>query len=140
MDFTDFALRIGAAVLAGLIIGVERELKEKSAGLKTNALVALGAAVFVAISIQFIDHDRTDVTRVLGQVVTGIGFLGAGTILQDKNKIKGLTTAATIWCSASAGCLAAFGLFKELGLITVVVVLINVIFGVLDTKIRHPNP
>ncbi|HEA28387.1 MAG TPA: MgtC/SapB family protein [Leeuwenhoekiella sp.] len=135
MELSDFAIRIAAAIAAGLLIGIERELKNKSAGIKTNALVSLGASIFVIISLRYADRDFTDVTRVLGQVVTGIGFLGAGAILQQKDKVKGLTTAATIWCSAGAGCLAAVGDFKELALLTVVVVFINLIFGIIDSKI-----
>ena len=135
MEISDFAIRISGAIAAGLFIGIERELKDKSAGLKTNTLVSLGSAVFVLISLNYLNEDNTDITRVLGQVVTGIGFLGAGTILQDKNKIKGLTTAATIWCSAAAGCLSAAGMFWELLILTVAVVLINYIFGIIDDKI-----
>src|SRR5690606_31799316 len=74
----DFALKVGLATLAGVFIGLEREYKGKSAGLKTNTLVSLGACTFVLISLDFQGGENVDVTRVLGQVVTGIGFLGAG--------------------------------------------------------------
>lgn len=136
MEFTSFAIRIAAAALAGLLIGVEREYKNKSAGLKTNALVALGAAVFVLVSLQFQGEKWVDTSRVLSQVVVGIGFLGAGVIIQKGNKIEGLTTSATIWCSAAVGCLAAMGMYKELVLITTVIVLINLVFGYFDGKIK----
>ncbi|WP_421804027.1 MgtC/SapB family protein [Flagellimonas sp.] len=108
----DFALKVGIATISGLLIGLEREFKGKEAGLKTNTLVAIGAAVFVLISMRFYGEECTDVTRVLSQIVTGIGFLGAGVILQNekKERVKGLTTAATLWCSAGAGCLAAMGM------------------------------
>lgn len=134
MEFSFFAIRIAAATLAGLLIGMEREYKNKSAGLKTNALVALGAAVFVLVSLQFEGEKWVDTTRVLGQVVVGIGFLGAGVIFQKGNKIEGLTTSATIWCSAAVGCLAALGMFMELALVTVVIVVINLVFGYFDTE------
>ena len=134
MELTDFTIRIALAITAGLLIGIEREFKNKNAGLKTNALVALGAAVFVSISLNFMDKQYTDITRVLGQVVTGIGFLGAGTILQHGKDIKGLTTAATIWCSAGAGCLAAMGKFAELGILTAAVVIINLIFSFVEHR------
>lgn len=134
MEFSDFTIRIVCAVVSGLLIGVEREYKNKSAGLKTNALVALGAAVFVLISLKYTERDFTDITRVLGQVVTGIGFLGAGTILQQKDKVKGLTTAATVWCSAGAGCLAATAMFWELAILTVLVIFVNFTFGIIDSK------
>jgi len=133
---TDFILKISAATIAGLLIGLEREYKGKSAGLKTNTLVAIGAAVFVIISLQYEHQFGVDATRVLSQVVVGIGFLGAGVILQKENKIKGLTTAATIWCSAAAGCLAATGLYIELAVLSILVVLINLIFGYVDSHIE----
>jgi len=137
MEFSDFTIRIVCAVVSGLLIGVEREFKNKSAGLKTNALVALGAAVFVLISLKYTERDFTDITRVLGQVVTGIGFLGAGTILQQKDKVKGLTTAATVWCSAGAGCLAATAMFWELATLTVLVIFVNFTFGIIDSKLGN---
>ncbi|WP_456866869.1 MgtC/SapB family protein [Galbibacter sp. BG1] len=133
---TDFILKISAATIAGILIGSEREYKGKSAGLKTNTLVAIGAAVFVIISLQYEHQFGVDATRVLSQVVVGIGFLGAGVILQKENKIKGLTTAATIWCSAAAGCLAATGLYIELAVLSILVVLINLIFGYVDSHIE----
>lgn len=133
----DFAVQIGLAMASGLCIGLEREIKGKHAGLKTNMLVAIGAAVFVAISLQFRGEADADITRVLSQVVIGVGFLGGGAILQKSNKIEGLTTAATIWCSAGAGCLAAVSMFGELAFLTVLVVLINSIFGYIDKKIEE---
>ena len=133
----DFALQTGLAMASGLCIGLERELKGKQAGLKTNMLVAIGAAVFVAISLRFRGEAEADITRVLSQVVIGVGFLGGGAILQKSNKIEGLTTAATIWCSAGAGCLAAVSMFGELAFLTVLVVLINSVFGYIDKKIEE---
>ncbi len=134
-ELWNFAMKIGSATLSGILIGLEREFKGKSAGLKTNTLVAIGAAVFVIISLRYENVFGVDATRVLSQVVVGIGFLGAGVILQKPDKIKGLTTAATIWCSAAAGCLAATEMFLELGMVTFLVVLINLIFGYIDSWI-----
>ncbi|MCX2838707.1 MgtC/SapB family protein [Salinimicrobium sp. MT39] len=132
MELLDFGLRIGAALLAGLFIGIEREIHNKNAGLKTNALVSLGAAVFVLTSLSFAGDDYVDTTRVIGQVVTGIGFIGAGVILHKGTIVRGLTTAATVWCSAGAGCLAAIGKFKELFLLVAVIVFVNVVFNPVD--------
>jgi putative Mg2+ transporter-C (MgtC) family protein len=134
----NFSLRVGLATTAGLLIGLEREYKGKHAGLKTNTLVAIGAAVFVLISLRYYGEDYADVTRVLSQVVTGIGFLGAGVILQKEkeDRVKGLTTAATLWCSAGAGSLAATSMFVELGILTFLVVIINIVFGYIDDKIE----
>ncbi len=136
MDWTLFALRVCLATIAGLIIGLEREIQGKEAGLKTNALVALGASIFILMSLEFEGDKYVDITRVLGQVVVGIGFIGAGTILQHGKEVKGLTTAATIWCSAGAGCLAGFGLFKELAIICGIILTINLIFGYVQHKIE----
>lgn len=134
----EFGLKIGAATLAGLFIGLEREIQNKEAGLKTNALVSLGAALFVIASLQFegTNHD-VDLTRVMGQVVTGIGFIGAGVILQQGTRVTGITTAATVWCSAGAGCFAALGLYQELALLTLLIVTINVVFRWVDVQISR---
>lgn len=132
----EFGMKIGAATLAGLLIGLEREIQNKEAGLKTNALVSLGSAIFVLASLTFegTEHD-VDLTRVMGQVVTGIGFIGAGVILQQGKRITGITTAATVWCSAGAGCFAALGLYQELALLTLLIVSINIVFRWVDIQI-----
>lgn len=137
-DFTfspDFLFKILLAIGAGLLIGVEREYKGKDAGLKTNMLVSVGACVFVILSLQFQGGLSIDHTRVLSQVVTGIGFLGAGVILKKGGTVQGLTTAATVWCSAAAGCVAAFYLVADLILFTGTVVLVNLIFGFIGQRI-----
>jgi putative Mg2+ transporter-C (MgtC) family protein len=131
----DFLYKIVLALLAGLLIGVEREYKGKDAGLKTNMLVAIGACAFVILSLRFQGGGFIDLTRVLGQVVTGIGFLGAGVILKKRDMVSGLTTAATVWCSAAAGCIAALYLVTDLLLFTGAVVLVNLIFGFFGKKI-----
>ena len=132
MELLEFGFRIGAALLAGLFIGMEREIHNKNAGLKTNALVSLGAAVFVLTSLSFEGEEYVDTTRVIGQVVTGIGFLGAGVILHKGTIVRGLTTAATVWCSAGAGCLAAIGQYQELFLLVAIIVFVNVVFNPVD--------
>lgn len=135
LDTTVFAIKAGLAVLAGLIIGLERELRGKDAGLKTNSLVALGSCSFVLMSLEFRGDEFVDTTRVLGQIITGIGFIGAGTILQQRGKIEGLTSAATIWCSAAAGCLAAFDMYWELAIISFLVLFINFIFTMIENRL-----
>lgn len=101
------ALRLAVALLLGSAIGVERQWYQKMAGLRTNALVALGACGFVVFSGLV---GQGDPTRVAAQVVTGIGFLGAGVILREGINVHGLNTAATLWCSAMVGTLAGAGL------------------------------
>lgn len=138
LDIWEFIIKIAAAAVSGAIMGVERKYKGKSAGLKTYSLVALGAATFIIISLLFETSESTDMTRIIGQVVVGVGFLGAGVILHDKNNtvVKGLATSATIWCSAAAGCLAGFGLYLPLLVFTIFVILINLIFGYFNTKLN----
>lgn len=102
----DAALRLGLALMLGCIIGFERQWHQKMAGLRTNALVALGASGFVVFSGLV---GQGDPTRVAGQIVTGIGFLGAGVILSEGINVHGLNTAATLWCSAMVGTLAGSG-------------------------------
>jgi putative Mg2+ transporter-C (MgtC) family protein len=136
MVFSEFAIRLIAAVGAGLIIGLERQINHKIAGLRTHTLVALGSAVFVLLSFELTKNGQGDVTRIIGQVATGIGFLGAGVIIHQGMTVHGLTTAATIWCSASIGCLAAAGYFKETGLGVGLVVLVNFILHQVDEWIE----
>lgn len=106
-QLTDPALRLAVALLLGCLIGFERQWNQKMAGLRTNALVALGAAGFVVFSGLVGEGDPT---RIAGQVVSGIGFLGAGVILREGINVHGLNTAATLWCSAMVGSLAGAGL------------------------------
>ena len=98
--------RLATALLAGAAIGAERQWHQKMAGLRTNALVALGAGGFVAFSGVVGEGDPT---RMAAQVVSGIGFLGAGIILREGVNVRGLNTAATLWCSAMAGTFAGGG-------------------------------
>ncbi|TQD40114.1 MgtC/SapB family protein [Haloflavibacter putidus] len=137
--FTDFLIKAGAATLAGLCMGLERQIKGKPAGLKTNILVALGATIFVMISTLFHNEPNADLTRIIGQIIVGVGFLGAGVIIKQKksDKIWGLATAATIWCSAAAGCLAGLGIYNVLAGFTVLVVIINLIFGYFGKKVHN---
>ncbi len=137
IEFADFLLKGTVAIAAGFCMGLERQMKGKHAGLKTNILVTLGATIYIMISLLFIDHEATDMTRIIGQVAVGVGFLGGGVILRTKgtHRIEGLATAATIWCCAAAGCLAGLGNYEVLAAFTVMVVLVNVIFGYLNKKI-----
>jgi putative Mg2+ transporter-C (MgtC) family protein len=112
MSYFDFTLRLLTAMAAGLVIGFERELLNKPAGLRTNAMVSTGSALFVLLSIN-IASDSSDIARIIGQIVTGVGFLGAGIIFKEGTNIHGLTTAATVWCSAAVGSIAGAGYYFE---------------------------
>ncbi|OXB00451.1 magnesium transporter MgtC [Flavobacterium oncorhynchi] len=126
MSTTEFLTRLAAATLAGLIIGFERQWNHKETGLKTNTLVAIGAATFVLLSIKVANTvSNVDVTRITAQVVMGVGFLGAGVIFREGDNVHGLNSAATIWCSAAIGCIAATGYFVEALICTLMVIIIN---------------
>jgi putative Mg2+ transporter-C (MgtC) family protein len=119
----DFAGRAGVALALGAVIGVERQWRQRMAGLRTNALVALGAALFELFAVLMSDQRGIDPTRIAAYVVSGIGFLGAGVILGDGVNVRGINTAATIWCSSAIGVLAGAGYIIEavLGALLVVV-------------------
>ena len=114
-----------------MLIGFERQWQHKSAGLRTNTLVAVGATLFVLLSVN-ITRSNGDVTRIIGQVVTGIGFLGAGIIFKEGINIHGLTTAATVWCSAAAGCLAGAGYYVETLIGVVAIIMVNFLLMPVD--------
>lgn len=103
-----FWLRIALAVVCGGAIGLERQLRGKVAGIRTSVLICLGTSMFVSLGAA-LGGERADPTRVLGQVVTGIGFLGAGVILARDGRILGVTTAAVIWVLAAVGALIGLG-------------------------------
>jgi putative Mg2+ transporter-C (MgtC) family protein len=107
MDPREVMFRLGIALLFGAVIGFERQWHQRMAGLRTNALVSLGAAGFVVFGL--IAAGDESPTRVAAQVVTGIGFLGAGVILREGVNIRGLNTAATLWCAAMVGTFAGAG-------------------------------
>lgn len=117
------ALNLSVAVLCGAVIGSERQVRQRMAGLRTNALVALGAAAFVTFSGLY--PNEVSPTRVAAQIVSGIGFLGAGIIFRDGFNVHGLNTAATLWCSAAVGMMAGAGAWPYALLLTGLVVFIN---------------
>jgi putative Mg2+ transporter-C (MgtC) family protein len=138
MILSEFIFRLGAALLAGLAIGFERQWHHKTAGLRTNLLVATGAAVFVLLSIELKAVESSiDVTRIIAQVVTGVGFLGAGIIFREGNNVHGLISAATIWCSAAIGCMAASGFFMETLICTLTVIVVNSFLSPLDEWLKN---
>ena len=135
METQVFALRLFVAAFAGLLIGFERQWHNKSAGLRTNSLVAIGSAIYVLLSIQ-LTQEQGDVTRIIGQVVTGVGFLGAGIIFKEGVNVHGLTTAATVWCSSAVGSMAASGFFYETLICTAAVLSVNSMMMPLDKWLR----
>jgi putative Mg2+ transporter-C (MgtC) family protein len=104
-----FTARAAVALLLGAAIGLERQWRQRTAGLRTNALVALGSALFELFAVLLTGQHGVDPTRIAAYVVSGIGFLGAGVILREGVTVRGINTAATIWCSAAVGVLAGAG-------------------------------
>ncbi|TBV07195.1 MgtC/SapB family protein [Stutzerimonas kirkiae] len=104
---SEILLHLALAALIGTCIGLERQWRHRLTGMTTNSLVALGAAIFTSLSLLFPEEGSS--TRVAAQVVSGIGFLGAGVIIRDGFSVRGLSTAATLWCSAAVGTLAGAG-------------------------------
>jgi putative Mg2+ transporter-C (MgtC) family protein len=117
--FANTFLALATAFILGAAIGLERQLRQRNAGLRTNTLVAVGAAAFADLGLRLMGADGA--TRIISYVVSGIGFLGAGVILKDGTNIRGLNTAATLWCSAAVGTFAGSGFPAEAAAVTVFV-------------------
>ena len=133
MNFLDFVIGLSVCFLLSFVLGLERQYRRRSLGLRTMILVALGSYMFVSFSF-LINGYQIDVSRIASQVVAGIGFLGAGVIIKDneKNRVRGLTTAATLWCDAGIGILCAGGFIKEAIVASLFVLFSNII-------LRHVN-
>ncbi|MGB7534001.1 MAG: MgtC/SapB family protein [Halobacteriota archaeon] len=123
--------RLLLAVVLGILVGTEREMVHKPAGLRTHALVSLGACLFTVVSIDYFDVDPA---RIAAGIVTGIGFIGAGSIIAEKGHVHGVTTAASLWC------VAAIGLAVGVGAYVLAVVSSALVFGVLWlSKAKKPS-
>lgn len=130
MDVFLVATRLILAAILGAVIGIEREIKNRDAGFRTHIIVSVGACLIMLIGIdgigKFSSDTARDTARIAGQVISGIGFLGAGTILQKKNAVTGLTTAATLWLSAAIGLAVGIG-YYEGAIIATVICLVTLI-------------
>lgn len=118
---------IGAGVAAGLIIGLERQLRGKPVGIRTSTLIVIGTYIFIEAS-KVISTDSVDSTRIIGQVVTGIGFLGAGVMLARDGTVSGVTSAATIWALASIG--VCIGIEQYFVAVKLSLVVVSILIGV----------
>ncbi len=134
MTELDFVVRICVAVLLGSVVGVERQWRQRMAGLRTNALVSAGASLFVSLS-QMIPTGG-DQSRIASYIVSGIGFLGAGVIMKEGPTIRGLNTAATVWCSAAIGSLAGFGFYSHALVGSLAILATNVILRPLAQRLN----
>lgn len=134
MTWIDFSLRLGVALFLGGAIGIERQWRQTKAVLKTNVLVCMGSSMFVMMSVM--TPGDSSPTRMAAQVVSGIGFLGGGIILRDGASIKGLNTAATLWCAAAVGTLTGGGFLFQAYLGSAAVVIANLILRPLIEQIK----
>jgi putative Mg2+ transporter-C (MgtC) family protein len=135
-DSTTFWLRLGTAVFCGAIIGLERQLRGKPAGIRTSILICLGTQLFVGLGTSY-GGDRVDPTRVLAQVVTGIGFLGGGVILSREGLVVGVTSAAVIWVLAALGSLIGLGHLTAAIILTLVTVALLLGVELLESMFRR---
>lgn len=136
----EIIIRLILAMLCGMIIGTERILAHKTAGMRTYALVSLGAALFVVISeymlMTFSSSVGIDPLRMASQVVVGIGFLGAGIIFMKDNQVTGITTASSIWVVAGIGIACGFGLFTLAIFATVITLFIFVVLWIVEQRLK----
>lgn len=134
MEYLYFLARISICFVLGIIIGIERQCRRKIAGIRTITLVTLGAFLFVSIA-KLVPTD--DGVRLAAQVISGIGFLGAGVILRDGTNIRGLNTAATLWCSAAIGTLTALSLIVEAVIGVAYILLSNLLLRFVSRKMMQ---
>ena len=113
------------SVILGFLIGLEREHSGKSIGIRTVSLITLGSTLFAILSISILPADHS---RIIAQIVSGIGFLGAGIIFKDGNSVHGLTTAASIWVAAAIGAMVGIGMFEIAAFGTLLILIINTCF------------
>ena len=144
MDLTqhqiDIAVRLAVAAGLGMVIGIERELREQAAGLRTHMLVAVGSCLFTLVSAYGFETSpgaTPDPSRVAAQIVTGIGFLGAGAILREGQWVRGLTTAASLWVVAAVGMAVGLGLFWASGVAVAITVASLWLLRPFRRRLRH---
>jgi putative Mg2+ transporter-C (MgtC) family protein len=140
LDFNqqlELAGRLAIALVLGAVIGFERELGRQPAGFRTHSLVALGAALFTIISAYGFTGPGIDPTRIAAQIVSGIGFIGAGTILHHRGSIRGLTTAASLWSAAAIGMATGAGLLVIAAVGTVLVVVVLLVLEGVEGALRR---
>jgi uncharacterized membrane protein YhiD involved in acid resistance len=131
---TELLLEMGLAVVLGGLVGLERELRNKPAGLRTNILICLGCAVFSDLSHR-LGGEGGDPGRIAAEMVAGLGFLGAGAILHARGDVIGLTTAATVWVVAAIGMALGFGAYLDATAATVLVLMVLSVLGRVETRL-----
>ena len=127
---SELILRLVISVLLGSTVGIEREMHQSSAGMRTHALVALGATIFTIMSLTFLN----DPTRIAAGIVAGIGFIGAGAIFRSENKVTGLTTAANLWVVAAIGMAVGIGYYTAAVAAAIIIIVILIVGRALEKK------
>ena len=135
VSLADTGVSLTAAFIFGGLIGLERQYRQRTAGLRTNILVAIGAAIFVDAGNRLTGHDGA--VHVMAYVVSGIGFLGAGVIMREEGNVRGINTAATLWASGAVGACAGADLILEAGLATLFVLAANTLLRPVVTLINR---
>jgi putative Mg2+ transporter-C (MgtC) family protein len=131
--------RLAVAMLLGAVIGFERQWRRKSTGIRTNALVCFGAAAFVDLAWTI--GGPSEIARVISYVVSGVGFIGAGAIIKDiQGGVRGLNTAATLWCTAAVGAMAGAGELLDALYATAFLIVINVVLGPIGRWVDARRP
>lgn len=137
---TELARRLILAAVLGAVLGLEREVRQKTAGLRTNILIAVGAAVFTLMSIEMAAGTAADPARIAAQIVTGVGFLGAGAIMRTRVGVQGLTTAATVWVNAAVGVAAGGGRYHLALIATAVTMIVLLVIAPLEAALDRRLP
>ena len=141
MPLVDVFIRLTVATVLGLLLGTERTLAGKKAGMRTYALVSLSSALFVVLSLlvthQYIGRVNFDPMRTMAAIITGIGFIGAGLIVMRENALRGLTTAAGLWVSAGIGAASGFGLYEIAVFVSVLTILIFTAVWFVEFKMKR---
>jgi len=143
MSLIELTLRLLLAIVLGGLIGLERETREKPAGLRTNILICVGSAMMMILSKLIFQGSETpgnDLTRIAAGVITGIGFIGAGTIIQARGIVHGLTTAATLWAVAGLGLVVGAGYYLEAIIFTFLIIITLFLFQKIEHKLIKKQP
>jgi len=136
----DIIIRLFVALFLGMVIGTERVWAHKTAGMRTYALVAMGAALFIIISemiaLKYVNVGGFDPTRIASQIIVGIGFLGAGSIMLQGSRLKGLTTASGLWITSGIGMAAGFGFFKLAVISTILILFVFIVLWFIEQQFK----
>ncbi len=140
LDNVEFIIKVIASAVCGSLLGFERKLHTRHIGMKTNFLICTGSMLFADIGLELAKNVGGDPARVMGQIVTGVGFLGAGAIMREGNQnIVGLTSAAVVWVNAAIGSAIGLGFYPEATYFTIIVLIVMPILHTLEQRLPRPS-